>query len=125
LIHPYFHFVDLGRWLYGAVATYDPVTLAFSAKPAEGLGEALGQRVRDQFRSLKLDMLYKDIASDIVANAISAIRPGRDHFNLDDARAHLREESERAFGVGPNYLRGVVYEALAVDDKFICDALGL
>lgn len=123
LIHPHFLDGDLGRWLYGFVAAHNPVLIEFVAQPQEELGADLGQRVRDQFVALKLADLYPKLAADTIANAKSDLRHSDGNLDIEDARAHLLGESERAFGVSPNYLRGVVYEALAADDTFILSTL--
>ncbi|WP_276127094.1 HNH endonuclease [Mycolicibacterium septicum] len=123
LIHPNFLDHELGRWLYGSVVTHDPVLIEFFAEPAERIGEDLGQRVRDQFRALKLADLYSKVAADTIANAKADLRRSGGNLQIDDARAHLLDESMRAFDVNPNFLRGVVYEALANDETFIRNML--
>ena len=62
-------------------------------------------------------------ARSFTANAQNDLRCADVKLDEDAAREHLEEIANVAFNVDANYLRGVVYEALAPDDVFIRSTL--
>lgn len=116
-LHPY-HMPDVGRWLYGKFVGFDPAVIEFSASPDRYLvSDELDNRIRTQFRELRLARLFGSVAASELTVAQTTIRTTFRQVSL--VRDHLEETAEREFAVDNNALRGVIYETMAGSDRFI------
>jgi hypothetical protein len=116
-IHPYF-MPELNRWLHAAIVDDGDVYPVFRAEPKSGdLDDELCSRILAQFEALNL----RETLGSIGIQELQVIQHRlRTRFEDEDsARAHLLEQADELFELDANSLRGVLYEATALDDEFV------
>ncbi|QYL20734.1 HNH endonuclease [Mycolicibacterium diernhoferi] len=115
MLHPYF-MPDLGRWLYATITHTSPPSVAFVADPPGDLDSQYADRLRRQFDDLKLGELYS-VVSTVELTSLNERLPTL-YTDVSQLTKFLAETADIQFSADINDRRGVMYEALALDDWY-------
>jgi 5-methylcytosine-specific restriction endonuclease McrA len=114
LLHPYY-VPDIGKWLWAELEAGPPVFLRFYAEPPQDLDKNLRMRILNQFKRLKLDVLYSTVSiPELVQIGLRAQRLP----DMESRREHLQEMLITCAAISPNSFRAVTYETLAASDWY-------
>jgi len=117
-LHPYFDDIENDRWLVAEVVEVQPAALRFSVQAPNGWTPVLAERVRRNFRMLKLSYRYSVEAARELANLEKIVTGLFDKAGLVEVRQHLLDVADSHETARMNSWQTAMYRALAASDWY-------
>ena len=119
-IHPYFDDLESHRWLVAELIVGKPISFVFKIRHCKGFDDITVQRLRNQFKRLKLSKQYAIQATDRISDFPQLLEPVYKTGGWKGVKEQLRYMATVNHKKNPNSWASAVYRTLS-NSKWYCD----